>query len=50
MVVLAVTNDDMSNLVEESRKATPATTGMMAHADRDVLIPSEWNWHRQLHQ
>ena len=50
MVMLTVTNDGTRNFVEESRKATPATAGVTAHVDRDVLIPSEWNWHRQLHQ
>ena len=50
MVVLIVTSDSMSNLVEESRKATPTTIGMTTHVDRDVLIPSVRNWHCQLHQ
>ena len=50
MVMLTITYNDSSNLAEQSRKATAATTGMSAHANRDVLIPGEGNQNRQLSQ
>ena len=50
MVVLTITDNNTSYLVELSCKATPATASMTTHMNRDVLIFGIWYQHSQLHE